>query len=110
AVRLRGDAWSRQGLVVSGREPRSPSGLVKQTAKRSTCQQAVDSRPRGLGRKVSVEAASAPRGVEASCSGPANRMSVAQSGIKPEPGARDWTSRQADDHRPRGGRTRTDTT
>ena len=54
-----------------------PSGLVKPAAKRSTCQQAVDSRPRGLGRKVSVEAASASRAVEASCSGAADRTSVA---------------------------------
>ena len=72
-----GDAWSRQGLAVSGREPRMPIGLVNQSAKRSTCQQAVDSRPRGLGRKVSVETASVPWAAEASFSGAAARMSVA---------------------------------
>ena len=54
-----------------------PSGLVKQAAKRSTWQPPVDSRPRCLGSKVSVEATSASRVVEASCSEAAIRMSVA---------------------------------
>ena len=52
------------------------SGLVNQAAKRSTWQPPVDSRPRCLGSKVSVEATSASRVVEASCSGAAIRTSV----------------------------------
>ena len=52
------------------------SGLVNQAAKRSTWQPPVDSRPRCLGSKVSVEATSASRVVEASCSGAAIRISV----------------------------------
>ena len=52
------------------------SGLVNQAAKRSTWQPPVDSRPRCLGSKVSVEATSAPRVVEASFSGAAIRTSV----------------------------------
>ncbi len=67
------------GCVVStgpgclGTRAEVPSGLVKQAANRSNCQQAACSRPRGLGRKVSVEAASPPRAVEASLSGGAAR-------------------------------------
>ena len=45
-----------------------PSGLVKQAAKRSNCQQAACSRPRRLGGKVSMEAASPSRAVEVSLS------------------------------------------
>ena len=73
---------SSWGCVVStGPEPRRtraevPSGLVKQAAKRSNWQPPACSRPRGLGRKVSVEAASSPRAVEASSSGDALRVSV----------------------------------
>ena len=67
------------GCVVStgsgcqGTRAEVPSGLVKQAANRSTCQQAACSRPRRLGGKVSVEAASPPRAVEASLSGGAAR-------------------------------------
>ena len=50
------------------------SGLVNQAAKRSTWQPPVDSRPRCLGSKVSVEATSASRVVEASCSEAAIRI------------------------------------
>ena len=53
------------------------SGLVNQAAKRSTWQPPVDSRPRCLGSKVSVEATSASRVVEASRSEAAIRTSVA---------------------------------
>ena len=53
------------------------SGLVNQAAKRSTWQPPVDSRSRRLGGRVSVEAASASRVVEASFSGAAIRTSVA---------------------------------
>ena len=62
------------GLGCLGTRAEVPSGLVKPAAKRSNCQQAACSRPRGLGRKVSVEAASPPRAVEASLSGGAARM------------------------------------
>ena len=71
-----GDVWFRQGLVTGEREPRTPLGLVNQVAKRSTWQPPVDSRSRCLGSRVSVEAASASRVVEASCSGAAIRTSV----------------------------------
>ena len=70
------------GCVVStgpgcqGTRAEVPSGLVKQAAKRSTWQPPVDSRPRCLGSKVSVEATSASRVVEASFSEAAIRMSV----------------------------------
>ena len=53
------------------------SGLVNKAAKRSTWQPPVDSRSRRLGGRVSVEAASASRVVEASSSGAAIRMSDA---------------------------------
>ena len=78
AVRVRscGDAWFRQGLVTGEREPRMPLGLVNQVAKRSTWQPPVDSRPRCLGSKVSVEATSASWVVEASLSEAAIRTSV----------------------------------
>ena len=52
------------------------SGLVNQAAKRSTWQPPVDSRPRCLGSKVSVEATSASWVVEASLSEAAIRTSV----------------------------------
>ena len=52
------------------------SGLVNQAAKRSTWQPPVDSRSRRLGGRVSVEATSASRVVEASCSEAAIRTSV----------------------------------
>ena len=52
------------------------SGLVNQAAKRSTWQPPVDSRPRCLGSKVSVEATSVSRVVEASFSEAAIRTSV----------------------------------
>lgn len=71
-----GDVWFRQGLVTGEREPRTPLGLVNQVAKRSTWQPPVDSRSRCLGSRVSVEAASASRVVEASLSGAAIRTSV----------------------------------
>ena len=71
-----GDVWFRQGLVTGEREPRMPLGLVNQVAKRSTWQPPVDSRSRCLGSRVSVEAASASRVVEASLSGAAIRISV----------------------------------
>jgi hypothetical protein len=48
---------------------------------------------------VSVEAASSPRAVEASCSGDALRTSVTWSGAKPERG-RDWSDRDAADGSP----------
>ena len=54
-----------------------PSGLVKQAAQRSNWQQPACSRPRRLGSKVSVEAASPPWAVEASLSGGAIPGSVA---------------------------------
>jgi len=72
-----GDVWFRQGLVTGEREPRMPLGLVNQVAKRSTWQPPVDSRSRCLGSRVSVEAASSSRVVEASSSGDAIRTSVA---------------------------------
>ena len=72
-----GDVWFRQGLATGEREPRTPLGLVNQVAKRSTWQPPVDSRSRCLGSRVSVEAASASRVVEASCSEAAIRISVA---------------------------------
>ena len=72
-----GDEWFRQGLVTGEREPRTPLGLVNHVAKRSTWQPPVDSRSRCLGSRVSVEAASASRVVEASCSEAAIRISVA---------------------------------
>jgi hypothetical protein len=53
------------------------SGLVNKAANRSTCQQAACSRVRGLGRRVSVEAASPPWAVEASISGGAAPASAA---------------------------------
>ena len=66
------------GLGRRGTRAEVPSGLVKQAAKRSTWQPPVDSRPRRVsGRRVSVEAISSPRMVEASCSGDASRISVA---------------------------------
>ena len=71
-----GDVWFRQGPATGEREPRTPLGLVNHVAKRSTWQPPVDSRPRCLGSKVSVEAASASRVVEASCSEAAIRTSV----------------------------------
>ena len=71
-----GDVWFRQGLATGEREPRTPLGLVNQVAKRSTWQPPVDSRSRCLGSRVSVEAASASRVVEASFSGAAIRTSV----------------------------------
>ena len=71
-----GDVWFRQGLVTGEREPRTPLGLVNQVAKRSTWQPPVDSRSRCLGSRVSVEAASASRAVEASSSEAAIRASV----------------------------------
>jgi hypothetical protein len=76
-TRTCGDVWFRQGLATGEREPRTPLGLVNQVAKRSTWQPPVDSRPRCLGSKVSVEATSASRVVEASCSEAAIRTSVA---------------------------------
>ena len=51
-----------------------PSGLVKPAAKRSNCQQAACSRPRRLGGKVSMEAASPSRAVEVSLSEGATRQ------------------------------------
>jgi len=75
-VRSCGDAWFRQGLVTGEREPRMPLGLVNQVAKRSTWQPPVDSPPRCLGSKVSVEATSASWVVEASLSEAAIRTSV----------------------------------
>src|SRR3970040_272668 len=66
--RYRTDVRVVWGCVVStgscSRRTRAevPSGLVKQAAKRSTWQPPVDSRPRRLGGKVSVEATSGPRG------------------------------------------------
>ena len=75
-TRTCGDVWFRQGLAIGEREPRTPLGLVNHVAKRSTWQPPVDSRPRCLGSKVSVEAASASRAVEASCSEAAIRTSV----------------------------------
>ena len=71
-----GDVWFRQGPDTGEREPRLPSGLVKKVAKRSTWQPPVDSRPRCLGSKVSVEATSASWVVEASLSEAAIRTSV----------------------------------
>lgn len=71
-----GDVWFRQGLATGEREPRTPLGLVNHVAKRSTWQPPVDSRSRCLGSRVSVEAASASRVVEASCSEAAIRTSV----------------------------------
>ena len=71
-----GDVWFRQGLATGERESRTPLGLVNHVAKRSTWQPPVDSRPRCLGSKVSVEAASVSRVVEASCSEAAIRTSV----------------------------------
>ena len=71
-----GDVWFRQGLVTGEREPRMPLGLVNQVAKRSTWQPPVDSRSRCLGSRVSVEATSASRVVEASSSEAAIRTSV----------------------------------
>ena len=62
------------GLGCLGTRAEVPSGLVKPAAKRSNCQQAACSRPRRLGRKVSMEAASPSRAVEASLSGGAARM------------------------------------
>ena len=53
------------------------SGPDIKAAKRSTWQPPVDSRPRCLGSKVSVEATSVSRVVEASCREAADRMSVA---------------------------------
>ncbi len=75
-TRTCGDVWFRQGLAIGEREPRTPLGLVNHVAKRSTWQPPVDSRSRCLGSRVSVEAASASRAVEASCSGAAIRTSV----------------------------------
>ncbi len=71
-----GDVWFRQGPDTGEREPRTPLGLVKKVAKRSTWQPPVDSRPRCLGSKVSVEATSASWVVEASLSEAAIRTSV----------------------------------
>ena len=71
-----GDVWFRQGLETGEREPRTPLGLVNQVAKRSTWQPPVDSRSRCLGSRVSVEATSASRVVEASLSEAAIRTSV----------------------------------
>ena len=56
------------GLGCLGARAEVPSGLVKQAAKRSNCQQAACSRPRRLGGKVSMEAASPSRAVEVSLS------------------------------------------
>ena len=52
----------RQGPAIGEREPRMLLGLVNQAAKRSTWQPPVDSRPRCLSSKVSVEATSVPAG------------------------------------------------
>ncbi len=71
-----GDVWFRQGPDTGEREPRMPLGLVKKVAKRSIWQPPVDSRPRCLGSKVSVEATSASWVVEASLSEAAIRTSV----------------------------------
>jgi len=56
------------GLGCLGTRAEVPSGLVKQAAKRSNCQQAACSLPRRLGGKVSMEAASPSRAVEVSLS------------------------------------------
>ena len=64
------------GLGCQGTRAEVPSGLVKPAAKRSNCQQAACSRPRRLGGKVSVEAASPSWAVEASLSEGAIRMSA----------------------------------
>ena len=56
------------GLGCQGTRAEVPSGLVKPAAKRSNCQQAACSRPRRLGGKVSMEAASPSRAVEVSLS------------------------------------------
>ena len=71
-----GDAWFRQGRISRRTRAEVPSGLVNQAAKRSNWQPPACSRPRRLGGKVSVEAASSPRAVEASFSGDAHRVSV----------------------------------
>src|SRR6476660_3595868 len=76
-TRTCGDVWFRQGLATGESEPRTPLGLVNHVAKRSTWQPPVESRSRCLGSRVSVEAASASRVVEASCSEAAIRISVA---------------------------------